>query len=276
MVNIPIIFYSSENKSADIHFHQIDKRDNARIKYQRININTGKIVPWEEITRGYEYDKEEIVPVPDEVLKKVAGDNARTIDIQNFIEKNSLDILTIQKTYYLVPEKKGLKGYVILREALKETKKVGIAKVIISTKEYLAAVMFHQDALILCLLKYDDEMKKLSEFDIPNKEINAYKVTKKEIEVAKQLIQSMSVKWKPEKYTDEYQQAIHTWVEETVKHIAHPTKKKSKQKPSKTTAVNFVDLLKKSLASTGKSTAKKSLAQLAKLKAKNPKHITRH
>ena len=145
LVSIPIILFKVENKKADITFHQIDKRNNARIKFQRINVETGKIVPWENITRGYEYDKETLIPVPDEVLERVAGDNARTIDIQTFINKNEFDILSIDKNYYIVPDEKGKanKGYVILRESLKETNKIGIAKVIISTKEYIAAVYIY-------------------------------------------------------------------------------------------------------------------------------------
>ena len=140
LVTIPIILYPSQNKQANISFHQIDKRDNARIKYQRINANTGKVVDWKNITRGYEYDKETTVPVPDDVLKKVAGDKEREINIDNFIDKKDLDFLTLENVYYLAPDKNGTKGYVILRDALAETNKVGIAKVIISTKEYLSAL----------------------------------------------------------------------------------------------------------------------------------------
>src|SRR5690348_15206461 len=104
LVSIPIILYNVENKKADITFHQIDKRNNARIKFERVNIDTGKIVPWEDITRGYEYDKDTLIPVPDEVLEKVAGQNARTIDIQTFINKNEFDILSIYKNYYILPD----------------------------------------------------------------------------------------------------------------------------------------------------------------------------
>src|SRR5437773_2304082 len=105
LVSIPIVLYPTENKKADISFHQIDKRDNARIKYKRININTGKEVLWKEIGRGYEYDKETTIPVPDEVLKKVAGTNAHTIAIENFIDESELEMLFIGNSYYLTPDK---------------------------------------------------------------------------------------------------------------------------------------------------------------------------
>lgn len=270
LVSIPVLLYPAENKSADISFHQIDKRDNARIKYQRINSMTGKVVPWEQITRGYEYDKETTIPVPDEVLKKVAGVNARNIEIDGFIDKKDLNILKIENVYYLVPDKNGEKGYVILRDSLKTTNKLGIAKVIISTKEYLAAVMPFENALVLFLLKYDNELRKFSEFNFPEKDHKAYKISKKEMEIAKKLIKSMSSKWDAKKYVDEYQLAIHQWTEEAAKHLPHTTMKQ-RVHPSPDT-INFVDLLKKSLASK----PKKKTSHVVKHTVKHSKHATRH
>jgi DNA end-binding protein Ku len=260
LVSIPVILYSAEDKKADISFHQIDKRDNSRIKYQRINADTGKVVPWEFITRGYEYDKDTLIPVPDEVLERVAGENSRTIDIQAFINKNEFDILSLDKNYYLVPNEKGKgnKGYVILRESLKLTDKIGIARVIISTKEYIAAVIPHDNFLILSLLKYDNEVRKSSEFSIPDKPSSFYKITQKEIEIAKKLINSMASKWHPEKYIDEYQASIHRWVDETIHNLPHAKVKRRKQ-PAASNVVNFVELLKKSLAEKHKGSTRKKL-----------------
>lgn len=268
LVTIPVMLYPAQNKQATISFHQIDKHDNERIQYQRINSRTGKKVPWEDIIRGYEFDKDTIVPVPDEVLKKVAGEKAKTIDIEAFVNQDDIDMLTLENVYYLVPEKNGMKGYVILREALASTGKAGIAKVIISTKEYLSAVMVKDNALVLCLLRYDKEMRKLADVDLPEKDMKKYKVTSKEIDIAKQLIKSMTnSKWRPEKYKDEYQEAIHQWVEETARHLPHHAKKKSagKMKPT----ANFIDLLKKSLVSTKAKGKRKTAAE------KQPK-IIRH
>ncbi len=271
LVSIPVVLYNVENKTADIHFHQIDKRDNARIRYQRVNENTGKVVSWENITRGYLYDKDLLIPVPDEVLTKVAGDEARVIDIELFIDKAELDLLSIDHSYYTVPDKKADKGYVILREALKDSKKIGIAKVIISTKEYLAAIMPHDTGLILSLLKYDNEVRKMSELNFPDKEISSYKVNKKEIEIAKKLINSMSYKWKPEKYKDDYQEAIHQWVEESVKHLPHTLKKK-KSFAEKGKIVDFMTLLKKSLASSGKVNKKEKAKYSPKVEKTKSSH----
>ncbi|MES2218455.1 MAG: Ku protein [Pseudomonadota bacterium] len=282
LVSIPIVLYTSQNKSADISFHQIDKRNNARIKYQRVNSVTGKAVEWGDIIKGYEYDKETMVPVPEDVLTKVAGENARTIAIENFINKKDFDMLTIDRSYYLVPDKKGLKGYVILREALASTGKIGIAKVIISTKEYVAAVMPYEDkALVMYLLKYDNEMRKMPELEIPTKDIATYKVNKKEIDIAKKLIDSMSAKWKPEEYVDEYQEALHEWVEEAATKKPHRGAMKARAH-AQSNVVNFVDLLKKSLEGKGKKSkvGAKSKATshraIPKPKSKQARYASKH
>lgn len=252
LVSIPIVLYPVEKKEAQISFHQIDKRDNSRIKYQRINSSTGKVVPWEQVTRAYEYDEDTNIPVPDEVLQRVAGDKARTIAIESFIHQDELNNLNIINSYYLAPGKGGDKGYVILREALKSTKEIGIAKVIISTKEYLAALIPQGDALVLCLLRYVDEIRDISSIDLPKKKLNDYRINKKEMEMANKLIKSMTTKWHPEKFKNDYQEAIHQWVVETVKDLPHTAAKK-KRLTHAGRVVNFVDLLRKSLAENHKT-----------------------
>ena len=273
LVSIPVALYNAKNKSADISFHQIDKMNNARIKYERINTVTGKSVPWENITRGYEFDKETVIPVPDGVLKKVAGEKSRTIEIEYFINKDELNLLTLENVYYSAPEKNGIKGYVILRNALLETNKIGIAKVVISTKEYLSAVIPHEGALMICLLKYDKEMKKPEEFNLPDKNPEKYKIKSNEMQMAKQLIKTMTSKWRPEKFIDDYQKSIHQWVKESVNNLPHKTIEKLHKKTS--SKVNMIDLLKKSLsASATKKKTKKTPLKVAS--HKNVKHKTSH
>lgn len=247
LVNIPIMLYPAEDPSQKVSFHQLDKRNNARIQYQRINVETGQIVPWEEVIKGYAYSKEVSIPVKEGELKKIAGENGRTIAIEAFVDEKDLDLISLEKTYYIVPDKRGEKGYVILREALKDTHKIGIAKVIISTKEYLSAVVPHDNALVLHLLHYSDEMRPLTEFDIPSKSLKTYKVTHRELEAAKKLVLSMSTKWNPKDYKDEYKLAVERWLKEKIKHLPlTPMKVRiHKGKPGK--VIDFVDLLKKSM-----------------------------
>lgn len=265
LVSIPIMLFNSEDKSKKISFHQVDKRNKARIKYERINVDTGKPVPWEDIGKAYEYSKGNVLTVEEGELEKIAGENSRTIAIDSFVDKDSIEFIDIDKTYYLLPDKKGDKGYVILREALKETNKMGIAKVIISTKEYVAAIGCYENALLLYLLRYHDEIKPLEDFDFPSEDLKKYKATTKEVDVAKQLIKAMSAKWKPEKYKDEYQEAVHEWAANKIKHkgFTKMAPRSHAAKPTKT--MDYVDLLKKSLGERkpqrGKTAAKKNGAK---------------
>lgn len=270
LVSIPIVLFNSEETTEKAVFHQIDKRNKARIKYQRVNSETGKEVPWENVIKGYEYSKDVILPVEDDELKKVAGDNARAIDIENFVKDDSIDFIDISKTYYLVPDKKGEKGYVILREALKKSKMIGIAKVIISTKEYVAAVACYKDALALYLLRYPEEIRPLSEFDIPADSLKKYKVNSKEISTALLLIKSMASKWDPKKYKDEYQQAVRKWAQTKIKNKPEVVMRKRHERVAVKDA-DFISLLRKSLGATKKSKQAKS----AHIKIKKTSHAAK-
>lgn len=247
LVNIPVLLYSGENKF-DIQFKLLDSRDKSRIRYLRINEHTGEEVPWENIAKGYEFDEDNYIVLKEKDLKEIGGEHSKTINIENFITLSSLDPMIFDKPYYLVPDKKGEKGYVILRETLINTKKIGIAKVIIHTREYLAALMPYENALVLNLLHYPQEIKKPSDFELPESNLKKYKINSKEMEVAKQLVDSMTSKWNPNSYHDEYRDALHQWIDRKIRHVKP---KKSKHKKSSLTddsnVINFVDLLKKSL-----------------------------
>lgn len=276
LVNIPIILYNTENKTESVSFHQIDRRNNARIRYARVNSETGEEVPWEEVGKAYDYSKDNLLIVEEGDLKKVVGDNARNIAIENFVDKDSINFIDINKTYYLLPDKKGEKGYVILREALKDTKKIGIAKVIISTKEYIGAIANYKGALVLYLLRYQHEIKPLSEFDFPSENLKEHKVTVKEIDIAKQLIKSMSAKWKPEKYKDEYQEAVHQWAKEKIKQKPVSKMASRSKGASLPKTADFIDLLKKSLKVGSVAKEKKVLPIRTNHRKQSYKHHSAH
>lgn len=281
LVNIPILLFNAVDPKSTVAFKQINRKTGARIKYQRIDAETGQEVPWEQIGKGFEYEKDIILPVKEDELKRVVGENARTIAIDEFIDKKHIHLLNVERTYYIVPDKKGEQGYVILREALEKTNKVGIAKVIISTKDYLAALATYDNALVLHLLHYDDEIRKLSELPIPDKDIKKYKVTSKEIDIATKVINAMSGKWKPSQYKDEYKAAVEKWVQAKARHLPE-THMPSRRKQGKAGAnvVSFVDLLKKSLASSKPSKANKKKpakhAPIPHAKHNGHKRATRH
>ncbi|MES2141729.1 MAG: Ku protein [Pseudomonadota bacterium] len=253
LVNIPVTLYSAEKKF-DIQLKLIDSRDKAKIHYMRINEHTGEEVAWSDVAKGYEYEKNNYVLLKEADIKAISGEHSKTIDIANFVDKNSLEIMDYEKPYFLVPNKKGEKAYVILREILKNTKKIGIAKVVIHTREYLAALIPCKNALVLNLLRYHQELRKISEFDFPSTNIKPYKISEKEMEIAKQLVTSMTTQWKPEIYHDEYRAALEKYVEAKVHHKLKKTSKHMQLRSSKDkNVINFVDLLKKSLEKNKKS-----------------------
>jgi DNA end-binding protein Ku len=249
LVSIPVVLASIENKSKKISLHQFDQRNQARIKYQRINAKTGKEVPWKEVVKGYEDNKENML-VLEKDLNKIARTNTKTIAIESFINQEAVDFVNIQKIYYLLPDKNGEKGYVLLREAISATKKIGIAKLIINKREYLSAVVIYQNALILLLLHYYEEIKMPSELNIPTDDLKKYKVNHEEINIAKQLVQSMTKEWHPEEYKDEYKIAFHKLVKEKSKKPPLATIQARVRPMLTTTTNNFIDLLRKSLESS--------------------------
>jgi DNA end-binding protein Ku len=258
LVNIPVILYTAEKKS-ELKFKLIDTRDQAKIRYLRINEQTGKEVPWNKVGKGYEYDDDAYVILKDADLKTVSGEHAKTIDILHFIEQESIDSLEFEKPYYLVPDKNSEKGYVILREVLRKTHKFAICKVIIHTREYLAALLPNQDALVLNLLRYPQELRDPAEFTLPKSSPQAYKISAGEMSVAKQLVDLMTVTWDTKRYHDEFKESLEKYIKAN---IGRQGKKKpmkaAKTTLKKTNVINFMNLLKKSLTEKKSKPMKKT------------------
>jgi len=258
LVNIPVSLISAEINSAP-HLHMLDKRNQARVHYQIINNETDEVVPRDQIVKAFEYEKENYVVLTDEELKQVAIEATQTIDIINFVDKDAVGNEYFIKPYFLMPEKKGEKGYVLLREALRKTNKIGIAKVVIRTRQHLAALMAYEDALLLELLRYSDEVHSVEEYNFPNEGLSKYKITEQEIKLSEQLIQTMVAEWDPSIYHDDYRTALMQVVEEKLasKTGEIPSHKKPKLKAADN-VIDFVSIIKKSLEEkSGKSAKKK-------------------
>lgn len=241
----------------------MDQRNLAKIRYlryQRINDLTNEKVPWDQIVKGYEYEKEKYILLTDKDLEQDILQNNQTIAIENFVDANALELVYFNKPYYLVPTKGKEKGYVLLNQTLKETQKIGIAKVVIKTREYLAALVPYKNFLLLDLLRFSDEIRNVKEFDIPEEKNGNNKISKAEVDIAKKLVEMMSAKWQPEKYHNTYEQNLKAWIDKkikagkskTIKSKAHP----KAIKPTK--VIDFMELLKKSVnAAQSQSKTKK-------------------
>lgn len=259
LVNIPIGLYTATRKE-DISFRQLREGDLSPIRYKRVAEADGEEVPWEKIVKGYEYEKGQFVVVTDEDFEKAAPEASQTIDITDFVELQEIDPIYFDKPYYLEPQKGGKKAYALLRETLKETGRVGIAKVVIKTREHLAAVKPKGETLVLELMHFPEEVLDAGGLDVPREE----SLGKKEMEMAKTLVETMSDKWKPEKYKDEYRAKLIELIEDKVARGGEemPARKAAPKKA--TNVVDLVEVLQRSLAETKKKSGGNSAVKSKK------------
>lgn len=263
LVSIPVGIVSVEERKS-LSFHLIDAKDHARIRYQRVNSNTGEVVDWNNVVKGYEYEKDHYVVVDEQAFEKAGPDVFKSIDIDEFIDAKEIDPLYFDKAYYIVPESKNKKAYVLLREALKKTKKAGVARVIIRTKEYLSLILPHDNALVLNLIHFKDEIRDESDLGFPSDSLKNYKISDREIKMAVSLIEDMSNKWEPEKYHDDYREALQKWIDSKTEELSKSPRKAAKSQ-QKDDVVDFISLLKKSM---GKKSKEKEGSSRKKTSAK--------
>jgi DNA end-binding protein Ku len=204
------VYPATEEKS--VKFNQLHEKDQGRIRYKRVCSVDGEEVPYDEIVKGYEYEKDHYVTMSDEDFDAVPVESSRAIDIHQFVELSEIDPMLYKKSYYLVPEETGAKAYTLLREAMAAESKVGIAKVSFRDKEHLAALRFVDDAFVLETMFWPDEIRG-AEFE--GVDVDA-KVRSQELEMAKQLIDNLTADWNPDEYRDEYREAMLEIVEKKI------------------------------------------------------------
>lgn len=261
LVNVPVVLYSAEKRAGDLSFRLIDSRNSARIRYERVNEETGEEVPWDKIIKGYEYEDGNYVLLSNEEIENASPELTRAIEIEQFVDLDDIDVRYFEKPYVLVPDNKGKKGYVLLREAIKDAGKAGIARVVIRARQYLAALIVQDDALVLELLRYNQELADLRQFDLPSHNLRENSVTKKEIELATRLIDGMTVKWNASKYHDEYRDALMKMVERKIKSgQTEAVDLEPGDEPAVPSTINFMDVLKRSVEHTSRGKAKPARA----------------
>lgn len=259
LLNVPVQLYPAE-RTVDLKFHMIDNRNKKRIRYERVNAETGEEVPWKQIVKAFEYSKGHYVVIDEDDIRKAAPEVTETVEIETFVKRESIDSFYFEKPYYLVPGKRAEKGYVLLRELLKKTGRVGIARVVIRTRHYLAMLDAKGDALALTLLRFPQEIVPQSEYNFPEGNAGDYRVTPKELEMATALLESMAGEWNPSEYKDEFRSKLRKIIEDRVKKkgktvaIEEPGEEPAN---AATNVVDFMALLEKSLK--GKGAAKPEL-----------------
>ena len=259
LVNIPIALYPATRRE-ELKFRLLRQTDLSPVNYKRVAEKDGKEVAWDQIVKGYEYEKGKYVVLRDEDFQRVDLEATQTVDIHDFVDLEEIDPMYFYKPYYLEPQKGGDKAYALLRDALKETNKVGVAKVIIKTRQYLAGLKPEDGALVLELMHFADELADPEKLRVPKK----LEVGKREMNMAKSLIGSMTSKWQPEKYKDDYRKALMDVIEEKVEAGGKEIEEKPKKAPKPTKVIDLVSVLQKSLEQTGskkKSTSKSGRKQ---------------
>lgn len=214
LVHIPVALVSATS-SDDVDFDWLDKRTMDRVGYKRINKTTGKEVSKEHIVKGIQYEKDMYVVLSEDEIREAHPKSTQTIDIFSFIDRADIPLANIDTPYYLAPEKRGEKVYALLREALVGTGKVGLANVILHTKQHLAAVMVIETALVLVLLRWPNEVKDLAILELTSSTTQA-QLNKSEKEMAMRLVNDMSGKWSPKDYHDTFQEKIMALVDRKV------------------------------------------------------------
>lgn len=202
LLNIPVVLRKAE-EGKELSFKMLDEKDHQPIKYKRVNAKSGKEVPWPQIVKGYEYESGHFVIMNKEDFAAANPKATQTIDIQDFVDFDDIDLMFFEKPYYLVPQKSGLKGYFLLVEALKKTNKVAVAKVVIRNKMHLTCIMPKGDYLVLEMLRFGHEVLEADEVDYME-DIEKPKFHAKEIKMAEELIEGMTAKWDPKQYQDTY------------------------------------------------------------------------
>jgi DNA end-binding protein Ku len=265
LVSIPVSLFPAMRRE-ELKFRLLRESDHSPVNYKRVAAVDGREVPWEQIVKGYEYEKGKFVVLKDEDFKRVDVEAAQTVDITNFVTIEDVNPLLFYKPYYMEVGKGGDKAYSLLREALMASGKIGIAKVVIKTRQHLAAVKPQEKGLMLELMHFPEELIDADEFKAPK----AQKVGSRELQMAQDLITSMSSPWRPESYHDDYHEALEKVVEDKLKHGSHQ-KPATPKKKAASNVIDLVSVLQESIKATEskpKGAAKKTAAKKTKTRAR--------
>jgi DNA end-binding protein Ku len=249
LVNIPIALYPATRRE-ELNFRLLRKSDLSPINYKRVAEVDGKEVPWEEIVKGYEYEKGKFVVLKEEDFRRADIEATQSVDIIQFVKLEEIDPIFFDKPYYLEPDKKGVKAYGLLREALRRTDQVGVAKVVIKTRQHLAAVKPEKKALVLELMHFADELIEPGSLQIPDNT----QFSPQEFKMAIELIERMAGKWDPSKYSDDYRNALLDLIHKKIELGDKATVESGPATRKASKVIDLVSILKESLEKTrGKS-----------------------
>jgi DNA end-binding protein Ku len=266
LVNIPVELYSAVRDHRP-RFRLLHAKDESPVKYERVCQTEGKPVAWEDLVKGYEYEKGQFVVLTKDDFKTAALQKTKTIDILDFVDPKAIDERYFETPYYLLPGKGAERSFALLREAIRESGQIGIGKMILRDAQHLAAVEVIDDAIVLTMMRFADELADLSDFKFPKAE----GLRKPELAMARQLIDHLSAEWNPEKYTDEYTNNLKRLIDAKLK--GKKPKLEGRDTPREANVVDLMERLRASLA--GKTTAEPRKRRQASKPRKAPRKAAR-
>jgi len=248
LVNVPVALHTAES-SAQLDFDLLDRRNFSPVHYRRVNEKTGREVPWDQIVKGYQYKKGEYVALSTQDFINANVKATQSIDIMAFVDAAEIPPTYFDKPYYLEPLKAGRRAYALLRAVMEKTGKVAVAKVVLRTRQHLAALIVQGPLLVLNLLRFPDELRDVSGLDLPAGPKRA-EFSSQEIKMAEHLVEMMSSAWNPADYRDEYREDLLKLIDKKVR--AGHTKAIEKSEPAVrpergAKVIDMVHLLRQSL-----------------------------
>jgi DNA end-binding protein Ku len=262
LVNIPVELHTAVRDSRP-RFRMLHAEDKSPIKFERVCAREGKPVAWEDLVKGYEYQKGRFVILTKEDFQHAALEKSRTVDIRSFVKGDEIDDRFFESSYYLTPAKGGERAYALLREAIRETELVGVATIVLREAQHLAALEVKDQAMVLTLMRYAEELVDTSDFSFPT----AKDVRKPELQMARTLVENLADKWDPSQYTDEYRANLMKIIKAKMKgkeaHLEAP------EEPQQAEVVDLMERLRRSLEGGGaRSGATKKTARARKTTAR--------
>lgn len=259
LVNIPIELHTAVRSEERIKFRQLHKKDMSTIKYDRVCVKEEKSVPYEDIVKGYEYTKGKFVVMEEDDFRAAAVEKSKTIDIQEFVGADEVDPRYFETPYYILPQKGGEKAYALLRETIRKSGKVGIGMVTMrSNSMHFVCIKVIEDALVLEVMRYADELVDASTFNFPTAE----NVKPAELNMAEQLVSSMADKFAPEKYSNEYRDNLMKIINDKLKGKKIEVPEVAEPEPT-----NVIDLMTRLQESLSQGKSKKPAAKKSKAEA---------
>lgn len=272
LVHIPVALHSATSESG-IDFDWLDKRSMDPVGYKRINKRTGKEISKENIVKGVEYEDGQYVVLSEEEIAAAYPKTTQTIEIESFVPNTEIPFVYLERPYYVAPINKGQKVYALLRDTLLKTQRVGIARVIIQTKQHLAVLVPSGPALVLNLLRWGADIRSLEELNLPPVGAKAAGLSDKELAMAKQLVDDMTGKWDPKQFTDSFKDDIMALVkrkaqEGKLESVVQPEESGEPEARSGAKIIDLTELLQRSLRKGGGDAPKAKAAARAPARKK--------